>query len=136
MWGALKEIQVIWGDTGEIGGDIGGHGGGVCLRALGTLERLWGLRTGKAIGDTGEALGSLGGFGEIRAQPLPTSAFTLWISFSSSSGIIFPLRRRDRDGDTEGPPDLGPPRTSQHLPLICPHQVNVVCANSQESSSF
>lgn len=85
-------------------------------RALGTLERHWELRGGHmdfkgALGTLGRPLGILGrhwgvcrALGTWRVQALPTSAFTLWISFSSSSGIIFPLRGRHRDGDTEGPP--------------------------------
>lgn len=39
-------------------------------------------------------------------------------------------------GTQSDPPDLGPPGTPQHPPLVCPHQVNVVRANSQQSSSF
>lgn len=39
-------------------------------------------------------------------------------------------------GTQSDPPDLGPPGTPQHPPLVCPHQVNVVRANAQQSSSF
>lgn len=127
----MEEVGVIWGDTGEIGdiwgdtGDMGGHEGfGNMGRALGTLGRLWGLRGGHtdfggALGTLGRPLGILGrhwgvwgALGTWGVQPPPTSAFTLWISFSSSSGIIFPLRGKDRDGDgdTERPPRPGAPR--------------------------
>lgn len=142
-----------WGDLGIFGETLGGHWGyGRVLWAREGFSEHWRgfgeLRGGHtdfrgALGTLGRPLGIVGrhwglweALGTWGVQPPPTSAFTLRISFSSSSGIIFPLRGRDRDGDTAGPRDLGPARTSQHAPLVCLHQVNVVCANSQESSSF
>lgn len=89
------------------------HGG-----ARGGTDKEWHgtLGTGPCVGTGGHQSGSgdsAWGRGSPGSHPCPglTSLFTLSISFSSSSGIIFPLKDAAGLGSAAGP---GVPARSQH----------------------
>lgn len=130
-----------WAHGGTWGFWEHGKGFGNTGEASGTqrgTRRLWGSsgNTGKTTGDTGEALGSLGSSGDMGSAASPHLSFHPLDLLLQLFRDHLPPERKGQGWGHRATPRPGAPWAPQHPPLVCLHQVNIVHANSQESSSF